>query len=272
MNNSEKINLKYQIKTSSNAKLSIIFLHGFTGSSNDWLPFFNQLPDKVNLIAIDLPGHGKNYSSGIPDFYTLQYIISEISTIIKNLCVGKVILVGYSMGGRAALSYACKNPKEISGLILESTTAGLDDPIQIQERIESDTKLAEFIEDNSIETFVDYWLNLPLFNSQQRLNIEIINEIRHSKLFNNPIGLANSLRSFGTGFMPNLWNELNKIICPTLLISGKLDEKFSAINQRMSEKLKGSQHLIIEDCGHNTHLERPEVFVSLVNDFINHLQ
>jgi len=268
---SENINLNCQIKSSSDAKLSIIFLHGFTGSSNDWLPFFNQLSKQIQIIAIDLPGHGKNYSSAIPDLYTTEYIIRGINSIIKNLCVGKVVLAGYSMGGRVALTYTCKFPKNISGLILESTTAGIVDSLEREQRIESDLMLAEFIEVNPIYKFVDYWLNLPLFDSQKRLEKITKDEIRQAKLFNSPLGLANSLRGFGTGFMPNLWNDLGKILCPTLLLTGELDEKFTAINERMNKKIKDSTHIIVEECGHNIHLERPEVFVSLVNGFTDQI-
>ncbi len=269
MNNSEKINLNYLNKISPDAMLSIVFLHGFTGSSCDWFKFFNQLPEKINIIAIDLPGHGKNYSSAIQDYNNSEFIIKEINSIITKLCLEKVILTGYSMGGRAALSYVCSYPERIIGLVLESTTAGLEDCVQINERIESDLKLAEFIEQNSMENFIDYWLNLPLFNSQKNLDESTRKEIRNSKLFNNPVGLANSLRGFGTGFMKNLWPELDKILCPALLITGELDEKFTTINQKMNQKIKDSEHHIIENCGHNTHLERPEVFVSLLNNFIN---
>jgi 2-succinyl-6-hydroxy-2,4-cyclohexadiene-1-carboxylate synthase len=268
MNNSEKIKLSYQTKTFHNSKLSIVFLHGFTGSSNDWLPFFNQLTEPGNLIAVDLPGHGKNYSSVTPEFYNSEFIINEIDSIIKNLCIGKVILAGYSMGGRAALSYVCSFPERVNGLVLESTTAGLEDPVQRKERVEQDLKLAEFIEQNSIEDFIDYWLNLPLFSSQKKLDKKIRDEIRSKKLFNNPVGLANSLRVFGTGSMENLWPDLNKINCPTLLITGQLDEKFTSINRRMNNEIKNSKHSIIENCGHNTHLERPEVFVSLLDGFV----
>ncbi len=269
MNNSEKINLNYQIKTSSDSRISIIFLHGFTGSSNDWLPFFNKLTAPATLIAVDLPGHGKNYSSTLLDYYNSEFIVKEIDSIINNFCIGKVILAGYSMGGRAALTYICSHHEKIRGIILESSTAGLEDPGQKKERIEQDSNLAEFIEHNSIETFIDYWLNLPLFNSQKKLDKKILEEIRTTKLLNNRIGLANALRGFGTGSMKNLWPELEKIICPSLLITGDLDDKFTSINRRMNKEIKNSTHLIIENCGHNTHLERPEVFVSLLNSFIN---
>ena len=85
---------------------------------------------------------------------------------------------------------------------------------------------------------------------------------------NSKIGLANSLRGFGTGRMGYFGGKLNKINCPILLITGELDTKFTTINQEMVERFRSANHRIIKNAGHNTHIEEQGRFVLITNDFL----
>ena len=81
----------------------------------------------------------------------------------------------------------------------------------------------------------------------------------------------NSLLGFGTGSMPDYWNMVKNINIPALLIAGANDEKFVTINKKLHEFIKHSQLEIINDCGHNVHLEKESEFVILVNNFLKTL-
>lgn len=263
------IKLNYITGESTPDAFPVIFLHGFTGSSADWSVFFEKLPEGFLPIAVDLIGHGMSSAPEKTELYSTDQIVYQLDELIKSLQLHNIILGGYSMGGRAALSYAIKYPHKLKALILESTTPGIITEHERRIRIESDNKLADLIENNPIESFVDYWMNLPIFASQEVLPLEIRQKIRDSKLKNSQKGLANSLRGFSTGQMPQLWDKLHDLNLKTLLITGSLDIKFTSINAQISEKLKASRHYIIEGAGHNTHLERPEVFLNLLIEFLD---
>ena len=87
----------------------VVFLHGFLGSSLDWLEVLSYLPSFKSYL-IDLPGHGKSA-------FHPELILPHFEE--------KIDLVGYSMGGRLALQYAAQNPQKIEKLILLSTHLGL---------------------------------------------------------------------------------------------------------------------------------------------------
>jgi 2-succinyl-6-hydroxy-2,4-cyclohexadiene-1-carboxylate synthase len=249
----------------------VIFLHGFTGSFSDWQFLFQKLPRGYTPYAIDLVGHGKSSIPSDPSLYSAQAITKQMLELIDYLQLDKVILAGYSMGGRAALAFALEHPHRLKGLILESSTAGIIDESQRQERRASDFSLADFIEHNPLERFVDYWMNLPLFASQKKLSEEVYAGIRQSKMKNSPRGLANSLRGFSTGIMPQMWDKLQAITCRTLLISGELDAKFTNINAAISRIIRHSVHEVIEGSGHNTHLEKPVFFLNLLYEYLTGL-
>ena len=248
--------------------ITVVFLHGFSGSSNDWQQVINMLPVSIQCCTIDLIGHGRSPSPEDVSLYSTNAVISQINSVFIKLKLQKVVLVGYSLGGRAALSFALKKPEIIKGLILESTTPGIIEESLRTERKNSDDKLAELIERDGIEKFTDYWMSLPVFETQKKLPFEKLRQVRKDKLNNSSMGLANSLRGFGQGVMPHLWNELTNIYFDVLLITGELDSKYTMLNSQMLSKIKNAEHKIISGAGHNIHLEKPEVFVSLLKDFI----
>jgi 2-succinyl-6-hydroxy-2,4-cyclohexadiene-1-carboxylate synthase len=277
MNVSLSNNIKINIESIGDLKskrkdVPVIFLHGFSGSSNEWLPLLKKLPEGVNSLAIDLIGHGKSCCPEEKECYSSKSIVNQLDEIFCKLDFKKVILVGYSMGGRAALSYSVNYPEKVKCLILESATPGIIDETEREERIRSDERLAQFILDHTMAEFVDYWMNIPIFASQKKLTPEKLKNLKESKLNNSPIGLANSLRGFSTGKMPQLWNRLADINFRTLLITGSLDKKFTQINARITKELKNSDHIIVKGAGHNIHLERPEVFLNLLVEFLKEIQ
>jgi 2-succinyl-6-hydroxy-2,4-cyclohexadiene-1-carboxylate synthase len=172
------------------------------------------------------------------------------------------------MGGRVALTYAVNHQNNIDAIILESTTAGLQNESERKSRILQDEDLSKRIEQNGIDDFVEYWTNLELFKSQKKLPIEVQQQIKIEKLKNNPTGLKNSLHGFGTGKMLSVWERLGLLQIPTLLITGEEDKKFNSISSEMVKLIPGAKHVIVENSGHNVHLEKPEVFVNLIKEFL----
>ncbi len=259
---------RYDDKVSPDG-IPIFFLHGFTGSGNDWkgiIPFINQ---KFQTFTIDLIGHGRTGSPLETSFYETKSIVYQLKAITKKITHKKIILAGYSMGGRAALSFAVEFSGSLEGLILESSSAGIDDTELRKERVESDNELADFIQSHSMEEFVDFWMNIDLFESQKSLPNEKLRELRETKLKNNREGLTNTLRGFSTGKMPSLSEKLSSFKVKTLLITGELDKKFTRINSELLSKFQIADHQVIKNAGHNSHLEKPAEFINVINSFLN---
>ena len=264
----KNVNLNLEIQRNNTSGNYILFLHGFTGSAKDWNEVIQSIDTRFNLACLDLIGHGESQSPADQKFYSAESIIDQIDDVINKLTNEKVILVGYSMGGRAALCYADRHQEKLKALILESSTPGISSESVRTERIASDEKLEKFILDNPIGKFVDYWINIDLFSSQKKLPQDKLKLVHRNKLKNNPVGLANSLKEFSTGKMPPLFEKLKDVRTKTLLISGELDEKFTAINSNLAKLFPSSEHKIIIGAGHNTHLEKPDEFIKVVNNFL----
>lgn len=265
-----KFNLLLDESSDFENKTPLIFLHGFTGCANDWTFIFNSLPEKYFPVAIDLIGHGETDSPENTSYYTCGAIVHQINSIVTKLGFNKFVIAGYSMGGRAAISYSLKYPHKILAAILESTTAGIENMDEKKERVKHDLLLSDKIKSEGVDWFMNFWLDLPMFGSlKEKFDIDYI---KNERIKNNVVGLSNSLAGFSTGLMSCYWDELKYIEFPILLITGKEDKKFTSINRRMTELIQDVRHNIIEDAGHNTHLEKPELFTKFVVDFLNSLK
>lgn len=266
----ENINLNLeQLNEFDSSKKTILFLHGFTGSANDWRDVTAKIDKRFNKIALDLVGHGKSSSPSSINYYTIDSIVNQIEHVLVSLRLKEIILCGYSMGGRIAMNFTIAKPEFIKGLILESASAGMKNVKERNERKTKDNELGDFIEKNSLEDFAAQWLDQELFGTLRRFSNEKLKRMKEERAKNSKIGLANSLRGFGTGTMPYIGSEFIKLKIPVFLITGGLDDKFTRINQNLKKVMRSAKHKIISTAGHNTHLEEPKKYIEAVNGFVS---
>lgn len=255
-----------------NTGTPVLFLHGFTGSGTDWLPVIGALEADRCLYTVDLPGHGANVLADEgEDAFTMAAVVRQLHTAVEQ--IGRpVVLVGYSMGGRVALSYAAEHPEMMHAMILESTSPGLRTDEERQKRKRRDDQLAETLERNGMVWFVRYWERLPLWDTQRSLPDEIWTWQQDQRLANDPVGLARSLRGYGTGVMPPRWNDLRRMKFPVQLIVGELDEQYIEYNSLMKTLLPRASLAIIPAVGHNTHLENVDAFRAVLRTALDAVQ
>lgn len=245
----------------------VLFLHGFTGDHSTWEEVLASLTEDMKCISVDLPGHGKTVMPKDSARYTVEETCKDLCGILRALAIDKADLVGYSMGGRVALSMACLHPEKVTGLILESASPGLKDAASRVKRQKADEELARYIEQKGIEAFVKRWEEIPLFESQKNLPEKAQQKIRAQRLKNSPEGLAESLRGMGTGKQPSWWECIPKLRIETLLITGEKDKKFCDIAQEMNDVLPNSKKVVIQESGHAIHVEQPQKFGTMLMEF-----
>ncbi|WP_010647289.1 2-succinyl-6-hydroxy-2,4-cyclohexadiene-1-carboxylate synthase [Oceanobacillus massiliensis] len=245
--------------------IPVVLLHGFTGSTATWQDLVDEWDSDYQLITVDLPGHGKTRT---PSLATMDDCCNDLDKLFQYLELKSFHMVGYSMGGRTALSFVRLYPDHILSLTLESASPGLALEEERVQRIEKDEHLATRLERDGIESFVDFWEDIPLFDSQRRLPLNVQEKIRQERLSQSPQGLAQSLRTMGTGRQPSCWEVLSTIDKPVLLIVGEFDSKFIHINKKMQNELISGNLIICEDAGHAIHVEKPAVFGKIVSGFI----
>ncbi|MBF2545862.1 2-succinyl-6-hydroxy-2,4-cyclohexadiene-1-carboxylate synthase [Listeria seeligeri] len=261
---------KYHVSTffSAEEKPVLLMLHGFTGTSGTYHDAIKSLKERYNIVAPDLLGHGRTASPDEQERYLMEHTCEDLAEILRQLEIQQCFVLGYSMGGRVATGFAASHPEKVQGLILISSSPGLLHEVDREKRMLRDNQLADRIEQNGIQAFVDYWESLPLFTSQRNLPSDMQAKIRNERLEQKPIGLAMSLRGIGTGKQASYWDHLKNFTFPVLLITGELDAKFENTAQEMLQHLPNATHVTIKQAGHAAYLEQPTTFLSQINNWL----
>ncbi len=249
----------------------LILLHGFTGSLETWAPFEAQFAATHTVVAVDMPGHGLSSAPSDPERYSLDRFADDLASVMDAMGLERAVILGYSMGGRAALRFALLHPERVSALVLESVSPGFADALRRKERIDSDASLAESLERDGIERFVDRWERLSLWDSQKNLPARERMRLREQRLRNSPRGLANSLRGAGAGALPALESRLADISAPALILAGELDAAYTHHGAVLERAIPHSRMSVIPRAGHAVHLEQPVAFAQAVVAFLTQL-
>lgn len=237
----------------------LIFLHGFTQTHHHWHDVAHRIAERLGteptLAFVDLPGHGLAATDLDGDIASSGPRLAELA--------GPGTYVGYSMGGRMALTAAIARPDLVERLVVIGATPGIADDAERTERRRLDDRRAEQIEANGVAAFLDEWLAAPLFSTlpADRRGLE-------RRRRNTVAGLAHSLRCYGTGVQAPLWDALSGLAAPTLVVAGELDTKFTAIGNRMADALGHARFRTVADAGHAAHTERPAETAELIAGWI----
>jgi 2-succinyl-6-hydroxy-2,4-cyclohexadiene-1-carboxylate synthase len=238
-----------------------VLAHGFTQTARSWTTFERLLRARlgdVETVAVDLPGHGDAPAPADADLWASAERLVGVG--------GIATYVGYSMGGRVALHAAVAFPEAVQRLVLIGATAGIDDPDERRARREADERLADHIVSVGMLSFIDEWLSTPLF-----AGLTEDTSLRADRLRNTAAGLSASLRATGTGTQTPLWDRLDGIDCPVLVIVGEHDRKFTEIGHRLVDGLPDAELVVVPDAGHSVHLEQPEATVAAMTAWLEQL-
>lgn len=246
---------------------AIVFLHGFLGRSDDWHDVAAQFESDYYCVMPDLPGHGDTPLSDCPEDYTIESAGKFIIELLDDLEIERAIIVGYSMGGRIALYTALEYHNRFDALIVESAGPGLRTEQESSKRIAEDEKNIEKLDKLGMQRFIDYWYDMPLFESL-RNHPDKLALLKEKRVTNSKEGLILSLRGAGTGRQPSLWERLPELHMPVLLVCGELDGKFVDTSAEMSGKMQSAKLNVIPGTGHNVHFEQPGKFGQALRDFI----
>lgn len=248
----------------------VVLLHGFTGSGGTWRTIADALAEDYTLLAVDLVGHGRTSCPAATERYEMPRAVEDLAAMLHAIGYERAAWLGYSLGGRTALQVVTHRPDVVSALVLEGASPGLETAQERADRIAADETLADRLDREGIEPFIDFWQSISLWDSQKHtLDDEQRAALRRGRLSQDPLGLANSLRGMGTGAQEWVGDRLGGIAVPTLLTAGTLDTKFSAIAGEMAAAIPGSTMQLIDDAGHAAHLEQPAAFIALVRSFLS---
>jgi 2-succinyl-6-hydroxy-2,4-cyclohexadiene-1-carboxylate synthase len=243
----------------------LVLLHGFTQGPGSWDPLVAALDRSYELVRVTLPGHGPAGSASAGARLPFEAAAGAVADAVAEAAgPGPATWMGYSLGGRVALRVALDRPDLVDSLALLGATAGIEDADARAARVEIDERLAAGLERKGVEQFIDGWLAQALFSRLERSEAGI-----EERRMGTVAGLASALRLLGTGAQEPVWDRLDEIRVPVLLMAGEHDSKFSALAFRMAAAIGDNTGIsFVPGAGHAAHLERPQSVALILDRFL----
>jgi len=225
----------------------LVFMHGFSGDAREWQPVGGHLNDYPRLY-IDLPGHGQSIGAEVGDFTGVRQLLRDT---LKRYNILSYWLIGYSMGGRIAMSWACEEAAPgLRGMIVEGGHPGLTDEPTRQARWLSDSDWATRFCRQPLTQVFDAWYRQPVFAGLTPDARRALVALRQE---NNGPQLAKMLLATSLAVQPDYRPALRTLGVPFHYLCGENDAKFAALADELA-----APHHIIHAVGHNAHREDPE--------------
>lgn len=239
----------------------LIVLHGLFGSSDNWLTVARELESDYKIYLVDLRNHGDSPHSG--DF-TYAAMADDLLEFLQDHQLKNTIVLGHSMGGKAAMRFAVEHPELVKKLVVvdiaprsypphhQAILNGLKsiDVQHIKSRKEADDALAEYVKELGVRQFLlknlsrntaggyEWKMNLPVIDQQ----IENVGE-----------GLNNEAR----------YEQ------PTLFINGEASDYIREKEEELIYTIFPQATIqTIKGAGHWVHAEKTEEFVELLKAFL----
>ncbi len=243
---------------------AVIFLHGFGASLQTWEPWANALAKDLRVIRIDLPGSGLSLPDPTGD-YTDKRSLQIINALMDKLGLTRASLVGNSIGGRIAWTFAGTYPARVDKLVLVSPDGYASQGFEYGKTPEVPmmVKLMSVALPKPLLT-----MSLkPAYAKPETITDELAT--RYHDMMLAPGSRGALLARMAQTVLVDPIPILQKITAPTLLVWGEQDGMIPFANSNDYLKaIAGSQRVSFKGVGHLPHEEAPEASISPVRNFL----
>jgi esterase len=250
----------------------MMLLHGFAQTCHSWDFVALSFCDRFRVIALDMRGHGDSDWASDGD-YSLDTQQRDIHGVVEALGLKDVVLIGLSMGGRNAFTYAATHPEKVKALVIvdagpENLRAGTDN---IRRFVQQEDEL------DSVEEFVERVRQFNPRRSPEQIRGSIIHNLKqlpngkwtwkYDKLLRSPTGRGRM--GPDPELTRRLWSYVESLRCPTLVVRGAASDVIALETaEAMQRRIPNGQLATVERAGHLVMGDNPAGFQRAVNEFL----
>lgn len=251
-------------ETPGEGKETVVYVHGFLSSSATWKNVLTTASAGRPAIAVDLPGAGfserpwpYDYTAGAQALHLWRYLDAR--------GVGRVVLVGNSLGGSVALIAAAARPERVAALVVVDGAAP-GHPIPLQFRIMRAPIGGEIEMELLFRPAMEWMLRHRVYADASRVTRETVSD------WWDPVPVPGTrraalaaIRSSPVGYE----DVAQRITAPTLVLWGQGDRILAASEGlRLSQEIRGARFVALPGVGHCPEEEAPREFSNAVGEFL----
>lgn len=266
-----RLDAKIHVNDTGGTGDAVVMLHGSGPGASGWSNFYRNVDAFAEagyrVVLIDCPGWSKSDPIIVTEGWRSEINAAAVKGVLDALGIEKAHLIGNSMGGTNALTFALMYPQRLGKLIIMGGGGvGLSNFVPLP--TEGIKLLRGVYANPSIES-LRAMLKVFVFDPET-LTEELINA-RLNNMMNNQIHLENFMKSLNANpaFSPDLSQRLSEIKAPTLITWGR-DDRFVPLDcgLRMVWGLPDAELHVFSKCGHWAQWEHADKFNCLVIDFL----
>jgi 3-oxoadipate enol-lactonase len=241
--------------------LPLVFAHGGGGDLLHWtyqVPYFSE---RYRVITFDNRGHGRSESPETG--YSIGIFSEDILGLLDALLLEKVVLVGLTMGAMTALRFALDHPDRLLGMVLVGVSEGGRE--EMRERFEMSAQIAE---SHGMEMLAEGFCSVVFSPWFQEERSDFVADCKKRMQAASPQGYARSIRALAN--RPPQKDRLGEIPTRTLVVVGEDDVIAFPLEDAdlYACGIPDAKLVRIEKAGHLACVEQPDVFNSLLDEFL----
>lgn len=272
----------YRVQGELGVGTPLVLLHGGPGAAHDYIESIAELSRPCVLYDQIGCGRSQHLPDAPAEFWNVELFRRELDALVEHLGIGeRYHVLGQSWGGMLGMEHALEHPHGLRSLVIADSPASMELWVQEANRLRSllpadvqetltrherdgTTDTPEY--EQAVNVFYERHVCrvVPFPDSLQRTFAQLNAEPTVYHTMNGPseFHVIGKLRGW------NVTPRLSEIDVPVLLISGEHDEATPAVVRPIVEAIPDVRWELIEDASHTPHLEQPERFMALVEEFL----
>jgi pimeloyl-ACP methyl ester carboxylesterase len=245
----------------------MLLLHGGAQSAHSWDFFALAMREHFHIVALDQRGHGDSDWSEAGDYDT-PFHVADIQAFTEAIGYDRFVLIGLSMGGRNAYTFAARYPDKVQRLVIVDVGPDVE--------AEGRRHIREFLEGTEVFESFD-WLveRVRRFNPRRPEaqirgsllnNLKQMDDGRWTWKHDRRRGIR---RDRGGEMDVAAWAALASVQAPTLIVRGAESNILSLQTAtKMCHTVKNSRLVEVPKAGHLVQGDNPVEFEKVVRDFL----
>lgn len=263
----------------------LLIVHGGPGAAHDYLEPVAELARTAGRPCVLYDQIGCGRSQHLPEapaeFWTVELFLGELAALTEQLGIaGRYHLLGQSWGGMLGMEHALREPPGLRSLVVANSPASMELwvaeanrlrallPAEVEETLSrheaAGTTDSEEYDEAVMRYYERHLCRIPFPDCLRRTFDQLAEDPTVYQTMNGP----SEFHVIGTLAGWDITPRLADLRLPVLVVSGEHDEATPALVRPLVEALPAARWELVEGTSHSTHLERPELFLSLVEGFL----
>lgn len=234
---------------------ALVFLHCWGGSRRTFAPVIASLSSGCTVVVYDQRGWGA--ARDLPGPYGINQLADDVIAVVRELGIGRYVLVGQSMGGKVAQLAASRNPEGLAGVVLVA-------PAPPRPTVDADAAQRRSHAYDSRESISDA---LQRVLTYRPLAAGLREQVITDSLAGNPDALlAWPLQ----GMIENITGPAGLIKVPVQVLAGRHDmvDPPASLEANLLPVIPGARMTVLDGTGHLSPLEIPDRIANEIDRFV----